>query len=290
MGTTDAVWLRYAVNDPDLGAPDRDAVIRYMQGAQAPSTGMVAHAWWDGHCTGHAFWQTVRALKILGTDLAHFPAHLSPMCSSAGLDAWFAGFDWNSSAGSRPGNHHEVLGLVPVVVSLRDNELTETFFRNLAKQQDPRMGTWPHGRTGISRTFAYTALHLSADRLPAMPEKIVDEFLRLQEDSGLWERDLPGFGTMDCAYVLVRLPKRIGYREAAAAAALGRLSVAMRSVYAAQQARILCRTHHALAVTHTFGLLQEAFPDEYPSQRPYRFDWDRTSLYDSQTIRDGIGG
>lgn len=40
-----------------------------------------------------------------------------------------------------------------------------------------------------------------------------------------------------------------------------------------------------LAITHTYGLLQETFPDEYPSERPYRFDWDRLELYDSQTIQ-----
>jgi len=39
-----------------------------------------------------------------------------------------------------------------------------------------------------------------------------------------------------------------------------------------------------LAVTHTFGLLQEAFPNEYKSERPYRFDWDKLDLYACKVI------
>ena len=56
-------------------------------------------------------------------------------------------------------------------------------------------------------------------------------------------------------------------------------------MYAAEQETLLRDPHHMLAVTHTFGLLQEAFPGQYTSQRPYRFDWDRLELYDCQVIR-----
>jgi hypothetical protein len=94
---------------------------------------------------------------------------------------------------------------------------------------------------------------------------------------------------MDAAYVLVRLPKRISYRENDARAALGRLAKEMRNVYAAEQRKFLGNTHHLLAVTHTFGLLQEAFPGEWPAERPYRFDWDALGLYNCEIIRTRAG-
>jgi hypothetical protein len=40
-----------------------------------------------------------------------------------------------------------------------------------------------------------------------------------------------------------------------------------------------------LAIVHTFGLLQEAFPDRFPSERPFRFDWDKPSMYRCDVIR-----
>ena len=312
LSTTDAIWIRYANNDPDLGAPDRDAIVRYIQGKQNPQTGKVPHdpgPAGQGHSDGHAFWQAVRALCVLNAQLVHFPAHLEPVLTPAGLEAWLAEFDWDAGAsghwtgtpwatqaqpseasqggdgGLRRGNHHEILGIVPAIASLGDPELTDTLFRGIARQQHPVVGTWPRAGTNISRTFAYTALHLSAGRLPNMPEKILDEALQLQRDNGLWDHPLPGFHTMDATYLLVRLPSRLGgYRQAEATAALRRVGEAMRRIYAAEQATLLDNTHQTLSVVHTFGLLQEAFPDEYPSSRPYRFDWDKLELFACEVI------
>ena len=282
LSTTDIVWIRYAAHDPEPGAPDPDRVAQYLQARQDPETGRISHdpgPGGQGLSDGHAFWQTVQALRILGAQLPHFPRHLEPMMTPAGMDGWFAQFDWDGHNDERRGSHHEILGLVPVIASLADHDLTEVLYRNMAAQQNPETGTWPRAGTNISRTFACTALHMAAGRLPSMPEAIVDEMLRLQKGSGTWDAGLPSFGTMDAAYVLVRLPPRVGYRETEAAAALRRLSAAMRRVYAAEQPAILDDPHGTLAVTHTFGLLQEAFPEEYPSARPYRFDWDRLDLY-----------
>lgn len=289
MSSTDIPWIRYAANSTDVGAPDPGKLVRYLQNAQDPTTGRIRHdagPAGQGHCDGHAFWQTVRALRILGAELRHFPAHLRAMMTPAGLEGWFDSLDWDSPRG---GSHHEVLGLVPLVVSVNDDRLTETFFRAIGRQQDPQAGTWPRGRTNISRTFAYTAIHLAAGRLPSRPEAVVDEMLRLQDDGGLWDRDLPHFHTMDACYVLVRLPGRIGHRRADADAALRRLSRAMRHAFARAQPALLDNPHRMLAVTHTFGLLQEALPDEYPSQRPYRFDWDKLDLYGCDVISRAAG-
>lgn len=43
--------------------------------------------------------------------------------------------------------------------------------------------------------------------------------------------------------------------------------------------------HRMLAVTHTFGLLQENFPDEYHSEQTIRFDWDKLDLYYCEIIQ-----
>ncbi len=282
MSTTDVVWMRYASGNPDVGAPDRSGIVHFLQAKQDCATGKVCHdpvPSGKGYCDGHAFWHTVRALNILEADLAWFPSHLAPMLTPLGLGAWFDSFAWDGTADKPRGNHHEVLGLIPAVASVRDERVLEMLFRKINEQQNRTTGTWPSDCTNISRTFAYASLHLAAGRLPVRPEGIVDEILRLQTTEGLWDHSLPGFHTMDATYLLVRLPSRIGYREKDAQTSLRKASDAMRRVFAERQADLMQDTHRMVAVVHTFGLLQEAMREEYPSERPYRFGWDDLDMY-----------
>ena len=286
MSSTDMVWMRYATHDADPGAPDREKLIAYIEGAQDPETGMVRHAAGragQNHCDAHAFWQTVRALNILGGRLKHFPHHLRPLVTPEGLEAWFDGIDWDSRAHS---NHHEVLGIVPLLVSLNDPEWGRVFYAKIVEQQNPKTGSWPRPHTNISRTYAYTVIHVASDMLPPYPERMIDTVLDLQEPSGFWDDDPPGFHTMDCAFLLARVPSRIGYREQDARDALGRLSHALRATFARRQVDFYAQNpHKMLALTHTFGLLQETFPEEYPSNPSYRFNWEDTRVYVCDVIR-----
>ena len=283
MSTTDVAWMRYAANDPDIGGGHRDAWVRSLQQSQDSRTGIVRYDPRDGgllHSDGHALWQTVRALNILGGQLLHFPHYLRSAANVRGLKAWFDAVDWD---GGRS-NHHEVLGLVPLLANLNDPEWTEVFYRKIAEQQSPENGGFPRSKLNISRTFAYTALHCATGRLPPRPQKIVDAMLALQQPDGFWQAK-PGFSTMDAAYILVRLPPVLAYRQEQARRALERLALALNRYYRENETEIDQSTHGVLAIVHTFGLLQEAFPDRFPSERPYRFDWDKPSMYRCDVIR-----
>ncbi len=280
LASTDVVWLRYAAGEDDLGAPFPDRLIRYLQGVQDPATGRVAHDPGPGgqlHGDGHALWQTARALRLLGGELLHPPRHLLALASPEALSRWFASFDWGPGGS---GNHHEVLGLAPLLASRPASDLVAAVLDQLGRQQDPRRGTWPRGApAGISRTFAYTALHAAAGRVPDRASGIVDAVLALQRDNGLWDVERPHFHTMDAAYLLVRLPPQLGHRQADAVDALWRLAGATRRLVAEQAAAYAINPHAVLALTHTLGLLQEAFPDAFPSKPRFRFDWDDLSQY-----------
>lgn len=282
MSTTDIAWIRYAVNEEQLDGGHREAWIGYLQRAQDPKTGVVAYNAPPGghtHNNGHCLWHTVRALNILGGQLLHFPHYLRPALTPAGLNAWFEERDWEGQA-----HHHEVLGLIPLLANRNDADWTEAFYRQLARQQNPDNGCWPKGRPNVSRTFAYTVLHRGVGRMPPHAEKMIDTMLDMQGKSGLWGSQ-PTFHTMDAAYILVRLPSKLSYREGEARDALARLGGAMRA-YVRDQFEEVCRegTHRMLSIAHTLGLLQEAFPDEYPSQRPYRFHWDDPRQYRCDVI------
>lgn len=287
MTSTDVAWMRYAASDPDIGAPDRERFIGYLARAQDPATGMVRHdrgPAGQGHCDGHAFWQTARALGILGGQLKRFPVHLAQVLTPSGLDAWFRGFDWTASGN---GNHHEVLGLVPVLAGMNNPEWTDVFYQNIGSQQDDASGCWPQGGAiNISRTFAYTALHMAGGRLPRRPEKILCAMLTMQTENGIWDNGMPGFHTMDAIFLLARLPGLINSREKEARDALRLTADRIRDIFAAFQPQLMDNPHKMLAMTHGLGLLQETFPEKFPSSIPFRFDWDRMEFYKHRVIQE----
>lgn len=285
MSSTDLAWILHAIGRDDVLGRWREPWVAFLRSRQDPQTGRFEYEPFarPQHSSGHALWHTVRALNILDADLRHFPHYLAGVVPIDGLRAFFDAVDWSSPAS----NHHEVLGLVPVLVNLAGAEWTELFYAKLLEQQDLQSGTWPRARpANISRTFAYTVLHRAAGRMPPMPERIVDAIISLQRPDGLWD-DGPGFLTMDAAYLLTRLSPAIGHRQADSAAAMAKLRAAMDGVVRDRLEAILRNTHQTLAVVQTFSLLQEALGDERRSARPWRFDWDERRFYRSRTIAGG---
>jgi hypothetical protein len=291
LASTDVIWMRYATNHPGLTAPDHAAVIAYLQAIQEPESGRVIFQNDPGnygHVAAHDLFQLIRALNILGKPLLYPPRFLAPRLTIEGLIQWYDSFDWAATwrpGNTTAGNHHEVLGNVPILVSLNDPAWADVFFQKIHEQQDQTTGTWPVGKMNISRTFAYTVPHLANGRIPPMPERILDAIIDHQQEDGVWENPVARFHTMDAIYLLTRLPRYIGgYREADAHAGLVKASAALRERFIQQQAHYLNNPHSMLALTHSFGLLQEALPDEYLSERPYRFDWDVPAHYRSSHI------
>lgn len=287
MSTTDVVWMRYAVNESDLAAGHRASVVAYLQECQDPVTGMVCHdpgPAGQGHSCGHALWQTVRSLNLLGADLLHFPHYLRSAATVEGLERWFDAVDWDDPAS----NHHEVLALAPLLVSLDDPAWAETYYRKIAEQQDEETGAWPRTRTGISRTFAYTALHRAAGRIPDRAEPMLDTILSMQRPNGFWEEE-PRFQTMDCIYLLVRTARELDYRRAEADGALERVSDALAQFYRLHGEQMRENPHTMSANVHAFALLQEAFPERYCGEAQFRFHWDRAESYLSDVIAGARG-
>lgn len=283
MSTTDVAMVRYATADSDLRGPGHAAWVNYLRAAQDPQNGVIAYNPPRGgqtHSDGHAMWQTVRSLNILGGQLAHFPHYLRPVMTPEGLERWFDEDRGEASSS----NHHNVLGLVPILASRNDQEWAEVFYRKIAEQQNPTNGGWPKSRINISRTFAYSCLHRATGRLPPHAEQIVDTILSLQRENGCWETN-PAFLTMDSAFILVRLPPLLNHREQDARLAMQRVGRAFHELLPAGFEAIAAGgTHRMVAIAHTLGFLQEAFPDDFPSQPGYRFNWDKPELFHCDVI------
>ena len=223
---------------------------------------------------------TVRALNIYGQKLEAFPEYLKDYWTPEQLDNWFRQSDWQAPES----NHHNVLGLIPVMVSKNDPAWTETFYRNLASQQDSLTATWcdnPEHRTNVSRTFAYCAMHMAAGRIPPRAEELVGTILKIQRDIGIWETrcDYPEYHTMDATYVISRVGDAIGYPKSPRKEALNRVADTMNAYFASRPIGRFRGLHLLLANLHTLGLLQEALPERYITNQSWKFDWDKADMF-----------
>jgi hypothetical protein len=222
---------------------------------------------------------------MLGAQVVKFPIHQREAMTVDGLCEWFEG--WKK----RGDTHHEVLALVPTLVSHPDAAWVEAFFDELVEQQVPELGTWSKGagRVNISRTFAYSLIHMGMDRLPPQAEKIVDAMLDLQGGDGFWHGG-PNFSTMDAVYLLSRLVKAIGWREGDAEAALHRVVDALVPYYEAHSERDRLDTHQFAAIVQTFALLSEALPERFETSRSWRFGWSNRTFWQCRVIEEGLAG
>jgi len=283
MSTFDMAWLRYALDDLETIAEDvRTAWIRWIQQNQCWEDGSYRYPPGEPHCDGHAFWMAVRALNILGGQLARFPRHIElAMRGPDGLREWFRIWERDSF------NHHDVLGIAPILASNDDPEWADAYYDALRGQQDEATGTWPKGpSTNISRTYAYTVLFRAVDRIPPQPEKIVDATIALQHDDGSWGE---GYLSMDAVYILGRLAPLLGHRRDDALAALRRNAAWLPDMYTRRKAELMHDPHEMVAVVHNFGLLAEVFPDAFHAQTPWRFNWEDPALYRCDVIQDRLG-
>jgi hypothetical protein len=269
LTTADMIWLRYAcgATDDELGAPDRDAIIAFLDKPLADQT-------------GHKLWMAVRALRILGAQPTRVPARYSGL-----FDAQAFARHVHDQFAVKEEHHHEMLGLLPLIVSAGDPRFVDAALKAMADSQGPH-GRWPRDGNrpfNWSRTFAYAAIHLAVGRVPPQPEKILELMEKeLIQGDKIIVSPLGSYHHMDALFVLVRLPAAMGHqRTRGIRRKINRGLPEFRREFLQKQDQLATDPHHGmLACAHIIGLLQEAAPDALPSQRPFRFDWDKLSLYD----------
>jgi hypothetical protein len=274
LTTADMVWLRYAchVQDDDLGAPDAGGIIAFLDAPLAEQS-------------GHKLWMAARALRILGGEPGRAPARYDGIMNAEAFAAHV-----HREFALKEEHHHEMLGLLPLIVSSGDPRFLEAALKAMADSQGLH-GRWPRDATrpfNWSRTFAYTSLHLAAGRLPPQPQKILDLMEReLACADKIMVSPLGSYHHMDALFVLVRLPAAMRHeRTQEIRDKIRRGLPAFRREFLEKQDRLADSPHGGmLACAHILGLLQEAAPGELPSQRPFRFDWDRLDLYECAVLK-----
>jgi hypothetical protein len=274
LTTADVIWLRYAchVRDTELGAPERAKILACLD---APLAGQ----------TGHKLWMATRALRILGGEPSRAPTRYDGIREAQAFAAHL-----REKFVAKGEHHHEMLGLLPLIVSSGDPRFLEAALQAMAETQGPH-GRWPRDASrplDWSRTFAYTSLHLAVGRLPPHPDAILAAMEgELTRGDRILASPLGGYHHMDVLFVLVRLPAAMRHeRTQEIREKIRRGLPEFRREFLEKQERLADKPHHhMLAGAHILGLLQEAAPEELPAERPFRFDWDRLDLYECAVLK-----
>lgn len=286
-GSTFMAYILYSIDGLEDVSCDRERRIAWMQSQQVEKDGSFVFPPPIGSDTprrGIALWNAVRALNILGGEVLRFPAYQKGAMTVDGLRDWFE--TWK--AWGDP--HHEVLSLVPTLASHPDPAWADAFFDELADQQHPTQGFWPRGDKppNISRTFAYSLIHVGMGRVPPQPGKIVDTMLDLQGDDGFWH-GRPGFSTMDAVFLLARLAPMIGWRESDANAAMDRTWNALMPYHETNADRDRSSdVHQYAAAVQTIALLSEALPDRFQTSYSWSFSWDKRENWECRVIGEEL--
>ena len=279
-------YILYSMDALDAVQCDRSRWIAWIQAQQSEHNGSFAFP--PEHRSeqprrGIALWNAVRALNILDGQIVRYPSYQQKATTVPGLRKWFGA--WKAAGDA----HHEVLALAPTLACHPDPDWVQAFFDELADQQHPTRGRWPRegDRVNISRTFAYSLIHIGMGRIPPQPERIIDTMLDLQEDNGFWHRPT-GYSTMDAIYLLSRLPRAVYWREADADTALHRVTDGLIPYYREDGEGRKAETHGFAALVQSFALLSEALPHRFTTSRPWRFSWEKREIWRCQVIAEEL--
>jgi hypothetical protein len=255
--TSDVIWIRYACHADDVGAPDRQKTIAYLDG-QIPNL------------HGHQLWMAVRAMRILGGEPSRVPACYAPLTTPAAFEAFVRKHIVRERA-----HHHEILGMLPLVVSSGDAKYVDALIGAIgdSQQDDGRFGDY-------SRTFAYASIHLAVGRLPPRPDRLAAGYAAADDRAAISFGFGGGYHEMDDLFMMVRFLPAVKHSASQRTRDALRAGLPKtRQAFLEAQHKLVGSPHQLLAAIHILGLLEEAAPDELPSRLPFRFDWDRLELY-----------
>lgn len=232
-GSTDMVFTLHITNElvkfyDAFTEEKRESWIKGIQGFQNPKTGWFKQGLWNyysHHFKEHSTAFATSALKILGGK-PNYPLKLAEKLKTrAGVVKWLKGMQWGLFFW--PGSHRG--GGVPAVFAMTENpphgQFFEWYFEWLDREADPEVGFWRRGKVHKLQKNRLTkhelggAIHFYwvyeflGHPIPH-PEKVIDSTLQLQNDLGLWDKDVSYCIDLDAVFSLTRCCRQAkGYRK-----------------------------------------------------------------------------
>ena len=231
-GTTDMVFTLFITNELENYYKDfnekKEVWIKKIQSFQHPKTGWFKQGLWNYysyHFKEHSTAYATSALKLLG-GLPKYPFKIAKKLNTRKkVDKWLKGMQWGLLFW--PGSHRG--GGVPAVFATIEKpphpEFFDWYFDWLDKKADPEVGYWRLGnihkiqKNRLTKHELGGSIHLYwiyefLNRPIPYPEKVIDSTLALQNEFGLWDKDMGYCIDLDAVFCMTRCCKQTkGYRK-----------------------------------------------------------------------------
>ena len=93
---------------------------------------------------------------------------------------------------------------------------------------------------------------------------------------------------MDAVYLLLRLPESTGWCKDDACISLNKTADRLVPYFDDLGGQDRSDTHPFAAPVQTLALLSEALPDRFETSHQWRFAWERSEFWVSDTIKSGL--
>ncbi|TFF85898.1 MAG: hypothetical protein EU551_03070 [Promethearchaeota archaeon] len=230
-GSTDMVFTLYITNELDAyiesANGDIEDWIRIIQNYQNPKGWFKQGLWnYDNfHFREHSTAFATSALKLLGGKPKYELKFLKNLNSRKKVEKWLKGIEWGLLFW--PGSHKGggIAAYIITTGEIPDENFFEWYFEWLDKEADPEVGFWR--RSWLHKIFKnrltknelggsihfYWIYEFENHPIP-FPEKVIDSTLLLQNDLGLWGKNVSYCVDLDAIFCLTRCIKQLGgYRD-----------------------------------------------------------------------------
>jgi hypothetical protein len=297
-GTTDMVFSLFITNElenhfKDFYEEKRDMWIKSIQNFQNPKTGWFKQGLWNYdnlHFKEHRTAFATSALKLLGGSPKYKLRLSKKLNNKKSVEKWLKGTEWGllfwpgSHRGGGVGAYYATSGDLP------HKDFFKWYFDWLDKEADPEVGFWRRGwihkinKNRLTKNELGGAIHFYwvyefMDRPIPFPEKVIDSTLAIQNEFGLWDKDVSYCVDLDGIFCLTRCCKQAnGYKkEDIKEAIIKYLDYTVPTLNDRDFLFSRYKTSHILTgVLEAIAEVQKFYPDLIKTPKPWRESLDIT--------------
>ena len=280
----DVVWISWAQDALQPSASERAQWVETINSFQQPEGGYYANPTWESHCWQHATWRALMSLNMLGGRPRYRLRVLEPLRDVETCRRWLA---QHTTGPVRPPHHRYALGAF-VATMMQDEQWLGTFVDGVRALQNPNSGLWPtaDGADSLSPTFLFATLLIKLHEDLPRGELMADTILSMQQPSGMFRREGPGFHDMDAAFLLEHVSRETGHRREDCLAALRRMRMALGRMWRQWREEVFnANPHRTLAIYGICSVLSSALP-EAQSRYSWPFVYHATQFIRVPTVEE----
>ncbi|MBD3229242.1 MAG: hypothetical protein GF329_13750 [Candidatus Lokiarchaeota archaeon] len=202
--------------------------MKIIQDFQGYKNGWFKQGLWNYdnfHFKEHSTAFAASALKLLGGKPKHKLKFLDKLNTREKVEKWLKGIEWGLLFWSGSHRGGGVAAYILTTGEIPNKRFFRWYFNWLDQEADPKVGFWRRSwlhrifknrltRNELGGSIHFYWIYQFMDHPIPYPEKVIDSTLKLQNELGLWGKNVSYCVDLDAIYCLTRCSRQINnYRE-----------------------------------------------------------------------------